>query len=98
MAVLVNLRSSFQDEVKSAARNGCATKPQNRRGGYKSKFQEQGGQAPTLRAASRACAVAGLADVDFEAADPAGDEIVNRCSDCCSDAADDAVADRKNND
>ena len=43
-------------------------------------------------------AVIGLADVDFEAADPARDQIVNRCSDCCSDTTDDAVADRKNND
>ncbi len=75
--------------------------PQNHKtnGGLQKQILGTGGASPApYRGRVGVCAMIGLADVDFEAADPAGDKIVNRCSDCCSDAADDAVADRKNND
>jgi len=44
----MNLKSSLQDEVKSAARNGCATKPENKLGSYKSKILGTGGASPDL--------------------------------------------------
>src|SRR6266571_945342 len=98
MAVPVNLRLPFQDEVQERSQERLCYKTSKPTGLLQKQVLGTGGASPALQTASRTCAVVGLADVDFEAADPAGDEIVNRCSDCCSDAPDDAVADRKNND